>query len=122
MVQGYEQQQYVPQQPPMPQHAPPPQPRLNDRDALPSRQRTQSLESPTSSMYSQQQQEPAYSAGPPQQQQHFGNVSQQHLPEESPTLVPQQQYQAYQPGAGMGAVQQRQVSGGGVGDPGDYYR
>ncbi|KXL41892.1 hypothetical protein M433DRAFT_168186 [Acidomyces richmondensis BFW] len=113
-----------------------PAPPQNDRDGLPSRQRTQSFESP-SSLYSQQtagnggdvSAHAMYPAGPI-----LPMGSQVSLPPPQPSGMPlgtpgvpqYQAYQAYQPGAinlqpGDG---QGMPSGGssGGGDPGDYYR
>ncbi|KAK5151983.1 ESCRT-0 subunit protein hse1 [Recurvomyces mirabilis] len=153
-VQPYPHDPYGGQQqapPPPHQQAPPPPLQLqqqplhnhNDRDNLPSRQRTQSFESPTS-LYSQHQHQhpsqqgdnPPYSAGgavqsgmPPQQPSGPppGVPSSPQFAGPPPVVVQQQQsggYQAYQPfGAGgppqlQGQQQQQQqypVGGGGGG-------
>ncbi|KAF2173036.1 hypothetical protein M409DRAFT_16986 [Zasmidium cellare ATCC 36951] len=121
---GYDAYAQQPQQAPQqPQHAPPPQPR-SDRDGLPSRQRTQSFESP-SSMYSTQpdgQRIPSQQAPPPPQP----TAAPPGVPT-SPGIqqggqpAPYQAYQPYQP-------QQQQYqpprvpSGGNEADPGDFYR
>ncbi|KAK4549361.1 hypothetical protein LTR36_006358 [Oleoguttula mirabilis] len=149
--QGYEPYQAAP--PPLQsqqaqqQQQPQQQPRGGDRDSLPSRQRTQSFESPTS-LYSQQtavaEGAPPYSAGGQQQtplppQQPLGPPPGVPGSPSLPTMLPQggqfppvvagqapapyQQiaYQAYQPQ--MPAQQQpRLPSGGSAGDPGDFYR
>jgi len=98
--------------PPSQQHAPLSQ-APTDRDSLPSRQRTQSVESPTS-MYSAQQDASQY---PPQPQQHIPSQ-----PSAPPPGVPGQggsaPYQAYQPYQ----QQARVPSGGDEADPGDFYR
>ncbi|EME49693.1 hypothetical protein DOTSEDRAFT_68460 [Dothistroma septosporum NZE10] len=87
----------------------------NDRDGLPSRQRTASFESPTS-VYSTQQD------------------GHQHVPQQPsapPPGVPtspglqtsgQPPYQAYQPYQQQQHPQARLASGGNEGDPGDFYR
>nr|POE75532.1 hypothetical protein CFP56_53644 [Quercus suber] len=115
---------YAPQQQQQQQLTPAPLKTRTDRDALPSRQRTQSFESPSSSYYSQQQPE-ATDAPPPEPQQ-----PPPMQPSAPPPGVPgspddgmrnaaahapyQQPYQAYRP------QEQRVPSGGG--DPGDFYR
>ncbi|KAK3115317.1 ESCRT-0 subunit protein hse1 [Teratosphaeriaceae sp. CCFEE 6253] len=118
------------QAPPQPQPQQAPLPR-SDREALPSRQRVPSFESPTS-LYSQQQQAEGYDtpiAGPPQQQQLQAFPPPQ--PSGPPPGVPgsqgqgggnQQppQYQAFSPGMGQQPPKQRAVSE--VGDPGEFYR
>ncbi|KAK5124870.1 hypothetical protein LTR85_001060 [Meristemomyces frigidus] len=150
---AYPQQAPLQQQQPQQQQAPPPfqqqqQPQQqqaprSDRDALPSRQRTHSFESPTS-LYSQQIAVPdgqaPYSAGAGQQDA-FAPPQQPSGPPPgipgSPSMAPSNQfppggqyppaaaqppyqqqpaYQAYQP------QQQRLPSGSSAGDPGDFYR
>ncbi|KAK5113274.1 ESCRT-0 subunit protein hse1 [Meristemomyces frigidus] len=118
---GYPPDTYPPQ--PQTQAYPPQhqqqQPIHSDRDALPSRQRTQSFGSPTSLYSAQQSMESAPfpsqqpSAPPPGIPGDFGGPSGQQPP-------PQQGYQAYQPFVPTAGQPPQGPVGGG--DPGDFYR
>lgn len=93
----------------------------NDRDGLPSRQRTASFESPTS-MYSTQQD----GQHPPQQAPQQPSAPLPGIPI-SPGMQPSGQppYQAYQPYQQQQQQQHPQArvpSSGNEGDPGDFYR
>jgi signal transducing adaptor molecule len=108
---------YPPQQhQPLPQQRPP-QP-LSDRDALPSRQRTSSFESPSSVYSGQPEGVPPWNQQPPAQP----SAPPPGVPGSPPVGAPTYQYQAYQP---QQPPQQRLPSGGSSvagGDPGDFYR